>query len=300
MKLKCLAILAETNVEDIKSQIDFWISDRAADCTALFHNLQIANDKILKCCAHLILCIDYAVDKTFKETELKMGFDKLIQANKILRSNSSSVHSLGLVALAKLVSPSHSSHSVSMYNEFKEWMSVNGYDSASFTGFDSNRFGRIVGLAREFLKNRDALMAFFDAVVDENSNKLVLAVHTFISNPWFICCNEVYSLIGEILIYPLMDLLGIDGRGGDRKRNWENVKEFVDAKLPELEKLRNNFANTILEEVLIALRRQLSSMDYFGSSTECSLDIDKIQRAPLTNLGCESEFAKLNNRIKIA
>ena len=31
-KLKCLAVLAECDVEYIKRSIDFWMSDRAGDC----------------------------------------------------------------------------------------------------------------------------------------------------------------------------------------------------------------------------------------------------------------------------
>ena len=81
----------------------------------------------------------------------------------------------------------------------------------------SNRFGRILDLSNEFLKHRDALIAFFEAVVDENANKLVLAVHTFLLNPWFLCSSEIYSVIGDILINPLMELLGIDGRGTEKK-----------------------------------------------------------------------------------
>ena len=209
--------MAETDVDDVESQIDFWITDRASDCDTLMSNLSIEANKTLKCCAHLLLCIDHAIDKIFRETESKIGTEKLISAEKILRSNSSSLHTVGLIALAKLVSPSHASHSVSLYNEFKEWTSANNFDTASFRGFVSNRFGRILDLSNEFLKHRDALIAFFEAVVDENANKLVLAVHTFLLNPWFLCSSEIYSVIGDILINPLMELLGIDGRGTEKK-----------------------------------------------------------------------------------
>lgn len=47
---------------------------------------------------------------------------------------------------------------------------------------DSDQIGRIAELAKEFLKCRESIMAFFEAVEDENANKLVLAVSTFVAN----------------------------------------------------------------------------------------------------------------------
>ena len=47
-------------------------------------------------------------------------------------------------------------------------------------------------------------MALFEAVVDENANKLVLAVSTFVDNEWLLCCAEVYSLnCGQIIVQML-------------------------------------------------------------------------------------------------
>jgi hypothetical protein len=109
-----------------------------------------------------------------------IGFYKLINADKILRSYSSSIHTVGPIALATLLSPRHTSHSVSLYNEFKEWIAVNNCVTSSFIGFVSNRFGRILEIANEFMKYREALTAFFEVVVNENANKLILAAHTLI------------------------------------------------------------------------------------------------------------------------
>ncbi|ESO92790.1 hypothetical protein LOTGIDRAFT_162271 [Lottia gigantea] len=120
--LQCLAILAGSSVDEIKSNIDFWMTDRAADCSKMLTILGIEPAKFLKCCAHLLLCIDHSIDKTFRDTEQITGFDKLINASKILHSTSYSLHTLGLIALAKLMSPSHASHSVSLHNQFKEWL----------------------------------------------------------------------------------------------------------------------------------------------------------------------------------
>ena len=66
-------------------------------------------------------------------------------------------------------------------------MEVNNTTHDGFTLFIANRFGRVAELAKEFLKRRETIMAFFDAVVDENVNKLVLAVSTFVANEWFLC-----------------------------------------------------------------------------------------------------------------
>ena len=73
------------------------------------------------------------------------------------------------------------------------------------------------------------MIDFFDAVVDINSNKLVLAVSTYIQNNCFLCCARIYSQLGDSFIFPLMDLLGIDGRGSDAdkyNRNWAGIRSF--------------------------------------------------------------------------
>ena len=74
LKLRCLALLADSDVEDIKSSIDFWMTDRAGDCTTLLQHLGVTEEKILKCSAHIILGADHAADKVFKNTEQKSVF----------------------------------------------------------------------------------------------------------------------------------------------------------------------------------------------------------------------------------
>ncbi|ESO85585.1 hypothetical protein LOTGIDRAFT_155073 [Lottia gigantea] len=151
MKLQCLATLSNSTVDEIKSHIDFWISDRASDCKVLLENLDIASEKTLKCTAHVVLGVDYAKDKVFRNTEQHIEMQNLIDCGKILKSPSSSVFTVGLIAIAKLLSPSHSAHSVSLYNQYMEWMTVNDVENKrSFKGFASNRFGRIAELAKEF------------------------------------------------------------------------------------------------------------------------------------------------------
>ena len=120
---------------DIKNAIDFWMSDRAGDCTTFLKSLNVEDEKVLKCCAHMILCADHAIEKTFKQLEQKIGVHKLLDTSAGDRAftGGSSVHTLGLIAISKLLSPSHASHTVSLYNEFKQWLENNNEDPAKFT-----------------------------------------------------------------------------------------------------------------------------------------------------------------------
>ena len=60
---------------------------------------------------------------------------------------------------------------------------------------------------------------------------------------------------------------------------------------------KQKLLKSVLEEVIITVERQLSEMDIFKDS---EADIDRLEYAPVTNLGCESEFAKLDNRLKVS
>ena len=50
-------------------------------------------------------------------------------------------------------------------------------------------------------------------------------------------------------------------------------------------------------EVITNVERQLSSMSYFEEGAD---ENEKLQFAPLTNLGCESQMASLDNRLKVS
>ena len=168
-KLKCLSILADCSVEDLKGQIDFWMSDRGSDLDVLLENLGVDEEKRLKCCAHVILCIDNAIDKVFKNTEQMVGVQKILKLSageEIFKSPGSSIHTLGLIAIAKLLSPSHASHTVSLYSEYKLWLESNQISLCNtFKGFVSNRFGRIAELAKMFISHHDYIKDFFETVV---------------------------------------------------------------------------------------------------------------------------------------
>jgi hypothetical protein len=309
-RLKCLAALADVTVDDILQSIDFFMTDRAGDNATLLENLDVANHKIIKCSAHVILGVDHAVDKVFRNAEQKIGIHKLLNLSageKAFCSPSTSVHTLGQIAIAKLLSPSHAATSVSLYNEYKQWLDAKN-ELGGFCGFISNRFGRIANISKQFIEQKRLIMQFFSDVVDINSNKLVLAVSTYIQNDWFHLCVEIYAEIGDVLIFPIMDLLGVDDRKltTDDERSWNGVRTFFETKIPELRNLKTEKSQStlgkdllfgaILEEVLDTLDRQLSEMDFFKDP---DIDCEKLNLAPLTNLGCESEFAKFDNRVKI-
>ena len=312
-KLKVLAALTNSSMDELINNVDFWMTDRAGDCGTLLQFLGVEPEKVLKCSAHLILGIDHACDKVFRDIEQKIGVQKLLQisaGDKVFSSPSTSTHTLAQIAIAKLLSPSHAAESISLYNDYKNWMESKEINHDGFKGFVSNRFGRITEIAKEFLSRRQSVLDFFQATVDENANKLVLAVSTYIQNDWFLCCSEVYCMLGDDIIIPLLNLLGIDDREGeDYERSWNGVKRFFHDKMPYLKEksdrlLKYNDGKTklygsVLCEVVDTLERQLSQMKYFSQDDTSDYD-PKMENAPLTNLGCEGEFSKFDNRISFS
>ena len=197
-------------------------------------------------------------------------------------------------------------------------MEQEGIERQGFKGFTANRFGRIAQIANQFPKMKDQVFKFFDFVVDINSNKLVLAVSVYIQSDWFSLCCELYRKIADLVIFPLMDLLGIDERGKNLKivRDWYGVRDFFKLKLPEIDDLceqikpgngKDRLYSAMLKETSETLRRQLSAVPFFYNIQEHDEaqndelpDPNKLTYAPLTNLGCESEFAWFDNRVKIS
>ena len=118
-------------------------------------------------------------------------------------------------------------------------MEQEGIERQGFKGFTANRFSRVAQIANQFLKMKDQVLKFFNSVVDINLNKLVLAVSVCIQSDWFSLCCELYRRIADLVIFPLMDLLGIDERGKNLKnlRDWYGVRDFFKLKLPEIDDL---------------------------------------------------------------
>ena len=124
-KLKILAILGDSTLDEIKNEVDFWMSDRAGDNETFRESMAILESKNLKCCAHITLGVDNACDKVFREAEQRIDVHNLISVKvgeKAFISSGSSIHTLGEITISKLLSPSHAAHSVSLYSEFVQWM----------------------------------------------------------------------------------------------------------------------------------------------------------------------------------
>lgn len=75
-------------------------------------------------------------------------------------------------------------------------------------------------------------------MVDENSNKLVLAVSVYIQNPWFHSCAKVFERLGNDIIYPLMEALGIDDKGDTNR--FKTIREFYNERLTDLKEKRDS------------------------------------------------------------
>ena len=106
-----------------------------------------------------------------------------------------------------------------------------------------------------------------------------------------------------------MDLLGIDHRGDKMDRNWHAVRDFFRMKIPELKTKQHEcrgdstlgqerLYGAVLKEVIETVERQLAEVSFFSGDT--SIDGIKLQYAPITNLGAEGKFMKLDNRILIS
>ena len=178
--LEVLAILASDDsaaiiysVQDIIDEIDFWMSDRAGDTDVLLDHLGVDERYRVKCCSHIILTVDEALDTEFLNVETKVGRDKLISSKvgSWAFQSKNSIITLGMIAVSKCLSPSHASLSYSLYMLYKNWRVENNLSNNEFKGFKSNRFGRRAYLAELFIEQRADLIHFFDESVDENSNR---------------------------------------------------------------------------------------------------------------------------------
>ena len=312
--IEILATLAGCSTDEIFEHIDFWMSDRASECSTALDCLGIANDKRLKCCGHTILTIDEGIDYVFKEAEIMMGKDNLVApevGQKAFSSKTSLIVS-GLIALAKALSPSHAQLSYSLYSLYKSWLTDNMEDQSqvtSFKGFRSNRFGRTSELAELFLLHKPHIIKFFEEVVDVTSNLLVSAVAAYIDSEWFEIGCKIFSKFRKVIIKPLVEILGIDKAKSINRpdRNWSGVKTFYLNKLEELEQLKVCGIDDSNVDKLVAkcaskvhenLTRQLQQMPFILEE-EPAPSHANIDLAPLTNSGCESRMAELDRRLKV-
>ena len=262
---------------------------------------------MFECNACVLLATDVAIDKVFRDVEGIVGVANLVGrgAAHVFNSPKNSVWFLGLIALAKLLSPSHSAESISLYREYTKFLNNLNCDLKNdFKGFISNRFGRIGELSNVVQKHLAYIRQFFDEQVNEHSNKLVLAVYTYIQSEWFLtCCNVAAGFYHKITI-PIKKLIGMDEFKDTKseKRSWKGIKtEFQDI-LSGLKTMPKEASSADGVDCLrakaagafcIALERQLNFVSFF---TNKESDSDLI--APLTNLGCESNFSGFGNDCK--
>ena len=161
--IEMLAILAGYTQDEIKDSLDFWMSDRAGDVEPTLDILGVEKNKRIKCCAHILLCIDEAIEKVIKRKERKIGVGKLLHvpnAKFDAEHMKGSVLLSGQIALAKMLSPSHAKEGVSLYSSFTAFLKDRDRKN-EFKGFTSNRFGRRADTAVTFLDIKEDLQVFF-------------------------------------------------------------------------------------------------------------------------------------------
>ena len=131
-------------------------------------------------------------------------------------------------------------------------MDVNNIDHRGLKDVTANRFGRLAEIAREFIDRQQSILSFFYLVVDINSNKLMLAVSTYIQNDWFVLCSQEYTKIGELTIFPMMKLLGNDSETAENSTGWLEARDFFKQKIDELKQSTHNSDLSISKGRLVA------------------------------------------------
>ena len=315
-----MAVLCNVKFEEMFDFLDFFMNDRAGDSDTMLDSLSVSSDKRLTCNAHPLLCIQNAVDKTFKDKETEIGVSKLIStdAGHVFNSPKSSIFTLGLIAFAKFLSPSHAQDSVSLYKQYKLFLKADSEDLDSdtreisanllkhgFQKFSSNRFGRLLSLAEIFVENKPMIVKFYEEQVDQHANKLFLACYSYLNSSWFSLCCEIGAGFYKSTILPIKAALGIDEfrSQSSEYRSWSGMKKFYSELLKKLaiDKVKTSnmtgselLTASVAENILNGLKHQLDYMSFFREDTISQKVLDKIDESPLTNSGCESNFAHLD------
>ena len=267
-----------------------------------------------------LLLLQDAIDSVMRDTEVTVGRDKLIStdAAHVFSSSSSSIPTLALIAISKMVSPSHCQESVSQFTAYKSFLmekaSGGNLEAKSllkngFVGFSSNRFGRRSALASKLLQHLSLLQDFMEQNVDEFQNKLSLANSVYLHNDWVLLCCRVMSRFENILVSPLLMALGVDQFKHKKSeyRSWSGLKTFFSEKIKLLEDLSTVKETASAEELLVSkcaakikqsVEKQLSYVQFYKSDDQTDEEKKKIELCPLTNSNCEGEFAELDNDIR--
>jgi hypothetical protein len=292
----------------------------------MLEELGVSEERRLKCNAHILLANDNALNKTFSTVEMNIGTEKLIStdAAHVFSSSKDSIWILGLIAFAKLLSPSHCQESISLYSQYQAWLKIvaGGSDVKAeeakdllrkgFKGFQANRFGRCGNLSETYILHKSLLDEFFEECIDEHANKLHLACFAYLNSPWFLKCCRVADSFNTVLTVPFKEVLGLDeGKCSEqRSHTWLDVKMFLHDKLKMLDGLSEMKAEMSTEEILTAkgahnikaaMEHQMEYMPYLKKNVEGPENetlSEKMQYAPISNLGAESDFAKVGNALK--
>ena len=160
----------------------------------------------------------------------------------------------------------------------------------------------------------DAIVAFFKNQVDHNANLLTLCSHTYMCNNWVVTCAKIYVSIAETLIFPFMEMLGLDRFKAQREKraDWFEIKRFfVESKIPELklqakslvasEEFIDQLHAAVIDEIIVGVERQLSKMVFFSMlEEEQDFDVlEKMKLAETDNLACESNFGWFDHATKM-
>ena len=62
-----MAVLTKNTYEDMKGMVDYFMNDRSGDGEIMLDELGVDRNKRLKCSAHVLLTIEVAQDKVFKD-----------------------------------------------------------------------------------------------------------------------------------------------------------------------------------------------------------------------------------------
>ena len=178
-----------------------------------------------------------------------------------------------------------------------------------FKGFSSNRFGRTLDLAETFVQHRLMIQKFYDEQVDQNQNKLFLACYAYLQSSWFNLCCELGAKLNKVAVIPLKAAIGIDDSKMSKSdsRSWFGLKQVFSHILSQLSssavQTPTMSGSQLLEAEIFAkvydsLKKQLDYMQFYKEDTEASdlseITLKKMEEAPLTNSGCESNFAQLD------
>ena len=318
-----IAKATDSTAEEALSFFDFHMTDRAGDSDTMLDDLGILEESRLKCNAHPTLAVGQAIDKVFRDFESNIGVEKLIStgASHCFSSATNSIWYLGLLAVAKALSPSHCTESISLYTLYTKFLKGDASSTSDtaqisvrliksgFKGFSSNRFGRIGELSSLMKDHTKTVIRFFNECVDENSNKLSLAISAYVSSEWFRTCVDVAAEFDKMILVPMKEALGIDlfKMKPSKYRSWDGMKTFFDEKMLLLKHTSEEAAtepikrlkSDVARSIHIALRRQLDCMPFYREGGFVSEDVRrKMNFCPMTNGGCESNFGDVTQTLK--